>query len=100
MASQPAQPRRFLDLAEVAAHRVPRLRGGRLSLSTLRMPSSGGFTGSPRRSDVGVAPMTRQNRQQHGAKKMALARGIRAAQRQGAVRYPAIEQTRPVSGTR
>src|SRR5580704_2784871 len=32
------------------------------------------------------------NRQQHGAKQIALARGIRARERQWAVRYPAIKQ--------
>src|SRR5438105_7925977 len=36
--------------------------------------------------------MTRQNRQQHRAKQIALARGIRTAEQQWAVRDPAIEQ--------
>jgi hypothetical protein len=52
------------------------------------------------RRDMGVAPMTRQNRQQHGAKQIALARGIRARERQWAVRYPAIKQPALLSGTR
>jgi hypothetical protein len=38
----------------------------------MRMPSSSGFTRSQRQCrDVGVAPMTRQNRQQHGANENA-----------------------------
>ena len=83
MALQPAQPRLLLDLAEVAAHRVfaqhlahaQQRRVDRIAAQRL-----------------GVAPMTRQNRQQHSAQQIALARGIRARERQWAVRDPAIEQ--------
>ena len=36
--------------------------------------------------------MTRQNRQQHRAQQVALARRVRTAERQRAVRHPAVEQ--------
>ena len=85
MALQPAQPRRFLDLAEVAAHRV-------LAQHLAHAEQRRVHRIAAQRRDVGVAAMTRQNRQQHGAQQIALARGIRAGQRQWAVRHPAIEQ--------
>ena len=85
MALQPAQPRLLLDLAEVAAHRVLAQH-----LAHAQQRRVDGIAAQCR--DVGVAPMTRQNRQQHGAQQIALARGIRARQRQWAVRDPAIEQ--------
>ena len=85
MALQPGQPPRFLDLAEVAAHRVLAQRSAHAKQRRVHPIAA-------QRGDVGVAPMTRQNRQQHGAKQIALARGIRARQRQWAVRDPAIEQ--------
>ncbi len=85
MALQPAQPRRFVDLAEVAAHRV-------LAQHLAHAKQRRVHPIAAQRRDVGVAPMTRQNRQQHGAKQIALARRIRTSERQWAVRYPAIEQ--------
>ena len=85
MALQPGQPRRFVDLAEVAAHRV-------LAQHLAHAQQRRVDRIAAQCRDVGVAPMTRQNRQQHGAKQIALARGIRARERQWAVRYPAIEQ--------
>src|SRR5207245_2692073 len=85
MALQPAQPRRFVDLAEVAAHRV-------LAQHLAHAKQRRVHRIAAQRRNVGIAPMTGQNRQQHGAKQIALARGIRAAERQWAVRYPAIEQ--------
>src|SRR5438105_2948262 len=45
---QPGAPGFRLDLAQGPPDRVPRLRGGRLSLTTLAIPSSGGLTGSQR----------------------------------------------------
>ena len=41
---------------------------------------------------MGVAPMTRQNRQQHGAKQIAFAGRIRAGEQQRAVIHPPVEQ--------
>jgi hypothetical protein len=78
MALQPAQPRRFVELAEVAAHRV-------LAQHLAHAEQRRVHPIAAQRRDVGVAPVTRQNRQQHRAKQIALARRIRAAQRQGAV---------------
>src|SRR4051812_242743 len=45
---KPGSPGFLLDLAQCPTHCVPRLRGGRLSLTTLAIPSSGGLTGSQR----------------------------------------------------
>lgn len=85
MALQPGQPWRFVDLAEVAPHRV-------LAQHLAHAKQRRVHPIAAQRRDVGVAPVTRQNRQQHRAKQIALTRRIRARERQGAVRYPAIEQ--------
>jgi hypothetical protein len=44
------------------------------------------------RGDVRVAPMARQNGEQHRAEQVASGGGIRAGERQRAVRHPGVEQ--------
>jgi hypothetical protein len=48
MPLQPLRAGRLVDLRQRPSQRIPRLREGRLSLTTLLMPSSGGLTAAQR----------------------------------------------------
>jgi len=93
MALQPAQPPALRrSLPRFAAHPRPSPQ------HPCAMPSSGGFTGSPRSAgDVGVAPMTRQNRPEQARCQAdrALRGAFRTSERQWAVRLPSHRTTRP-----
>ena len=82
---QPGQALHFVDLLQVAAYRL-------LADHLVHAEQRRVYRIAPERGDVGVAPMTGQHRQQHGAEQVTLARCVWAAQPERAVRHPGLEQ--------
>jgi hypothetical protein len=85
MGLQPRQARHFVNLRQAAAHRV-------LAHHLLHAQQPRINRIAPQRRDVGVAVMPRQDRQQHRAQQIAFGGCVRTAERQWAIRHPAVEQ--------